>query len=88
MLCAHDPAVFPQAARAGYGLVLAGHLHGGQVVLFERGGLLYPAAWVYPWNGTRFEREGSTMLVSRGVCDTLPLRFNCPREVLRCELTS
>ena len=30
---------------------------------------------------------GAVMLVSRGVADTLPFRFNCPREVLLCEMS-
>ena len=86
ILCAHDPAVFPSAARAGFDLVLAGHLHGGQCVCFERGGRLYPGACVNRWTGLRFEIGQSLMLVSRGAGDTLPLRWNCPREVLLCRI--
>jgi predicted MPP superfamily phosphohydrolase len=67
--------------------VLAGHLHGGQCVLATRRGRLYPAAWIYRWHGLRFEEAGAVMLVSRGVGDTLPVRFNCPREVILCEIT-
>lgn len=84
ILCAHEPDVFEAAARAGYALVLAGHLHGSQFVLGERAGLLYPGAWFYRWNGDQFRRGKCTMLVSRGVNDTLPIRWNCPREVLLC----
>ena len=86
ILCAHDPAIFPEATRAGYRLVLAGHLHGSQCVLAERNGMLYPGAWFFRWNGLRFSAAGCTMLVSRGAADTLPVRWNCPREVLLCEL--
>jgi len=86
ILCAHDPAVFPSAARAGFDLVLAGHLHGGQCVWFERGGRLYPGACLNRWTGLRFEIGQSLMLVSRGAGDTLPLRWNCPREVLLCRI--
>jgi predicted MPP superfamily phosphohydrolase len=86
ILCAHDPAIFPQAARAGYELVLAGHLHGSQCVLAERNGILYPGAWFFRWNGLRFASNGCRMLVSRGMADTLPLRWNCPRELLWCQL--
>jgi predicted MPP superfamily phosphohydrolase len=66
--------------------VLAGHLHGGQCVLATFKDKLYPAAWLHRWHGLRFHGEGSLMLVSRGLADTLPVRFNCPREVLLCEL--
>jgi uncharacterized protein len=86
VLCAHDPSVFPRAAEAGYRLVLAGHLHGGQCVLATYREKLYPAAWLHRWHGLRFRCPGSLMLVSRGLADTLPVRFNCPREVLLCDL--
>jgi predicted MPP superfamily phosphohydrolase len=86
VLCAHFPSVFPAAAAAGYCLVLAGHLHGGQCVLATYRGRQFPAAWFHRWHGLRFAVGGTTMLVSRGVADTLPLRFNCPREVLVCDV--
>ena len=87
LLCAHYPDVFPTAARAGYRLVLAGHLHGGQCVLATVGDRLYPAAWFHRWHGLRFADANTVMLVSRGVADTLPVRFNCPREVLLCAIS-
>jgi predicted MPP superfamily phosphohydrolase len=55
-------------------------------VFFERGGRLYPGAFLYRWNGLRFHENGSTLVVSRGVRDTLPLRWNCPREVILVEV--
>ena len=84
VLCTHDPR--PSTARRRFDLVLSGHLHGGQFVFYERGGKLYPGALLYRWNGLRFDGNGSTLLVSRGVRDTLPLRWNCPREVLAVSL--
>lgn len=82
VLCSHYPTVFPEAIRARIELVLAGHLHGWQVVFAQWGEYLYPGAWLSRWNGLRFSRENSTMLVSRGVTDLLPVRWNCPREVI------
>jgi predicted MPP superfamily phosphohydrolase len=82
ILCAHDPSIFPQAVDAGYRFVLAGHLHGGQCVLSNRGEKQYPATWFNRWHGLRFEDRGAHMLVSRGAADTFPFRFNCPREVI------
>jgi predicted MPP superfamily phosphohydrolase len=87
LLCAHYPDVFPAAARAGYRLVLAGHLHGGQCVLATVRGRLYPAVWVHRWHGLSFSDRDSRMIVSRGVADTFPFRFNCPREVILCEIS-
>jgi predicted MPP superfamily phosphohydrolase len=86
LLLAHDPAVFPRAAAAGFDIVLAGHLHGCQCVLWRRGERLYPGAFFYRWNGLRFTRGASAMVVSRGVADTLPVRYGCPREVVLCEV--
>ncbi len=85
ILCAHDPRIFPAAIAAGYDLALAGHLHGGQCVLAERAGRLYPAIWFGKWHGLRFREQDTIMLVSRGAADTFPIRFNCPREVILCE---
>lgn len=84
--CGHYPTIFPAARRAGARLVLAGHLHGWQVVLGQAGEYLLPGALLSRWNGLRFEREGSTLLVSRGMTDLFPLRWNCPREVLDIRL--
>lgn len=86
IVCAHYPDHFPGSVRHGIPLTLAGHLHGGQVVLGRRGELMMPAGWFYRWNGLRFQELGSTLLVSRGMTDLVPLRFNCPRELLLVHL--
>jgi len=86
VLVAHRPDVGDAAAERGYDLVLAGHLHGGQCVLWNRGPMLYPGAWFSRWNGLRFALGDTTMIVSRGAADTLPMRFRCPREVVLCLL--
>ena len=81
LLCTHHPG--PSAMGRHFNLTLSGHLHGGQFVFYQRHGKLYPGAFLYRWNGLRFdENDGQTLLISRGVQDTLPLRWNCPREVL------
>ena len=49
VLCAHDPRVWRTARQQGYDLVLAGHLHGCQVVAFEHRGRLFPGALFYPF---------------------------------------
>ena len=85
VLCTHHPEA--AGSEAHFDLTLSGHLHGGQLVLYERRGRLYPGAFLYRWNGLRFEdSDGRTLLISRGVQDTVPLRWNCPREVLLVEL--
>ena len=84
VLCTHHPP--PPTARRGFHLVVSGHLHGGQFVFYESGGRLYPGAFAYRWNGLRFHEGGNVLLVSRGVHDTVPLRWNCPREVLSIDI--
>lgn len=86
ILCAHDPVVFPHAAQSGYHLVLAGHLHGSQCVLYQHEDILYPGALFFRWNGTRFHQNDTRLIVSRGVNDTFPIRWNCPREVVVCKI--
>lgn len=84
LLCAHHPAARPGRR---FHLTFSGHLHGGQFVFFEHRGRLYPGALLYRWNGLRFDdTDGKTLLISRGVQDTLPLRWNCPREVLLVDI--
>ena len=79
LLCTHHPV----ASACPFDLTLSGHLHGGQFVFYQRRGRLYPGAFLYRWNGLRFDdQNGRTLLISRGVQDTMPVRWNCPREVL------
>jgi uncharacterized protein len=81
----HCPVLFEDVAGR-VPLVLAGHTHGGQVLLpgrrplfMPRGCSSYRAGW--------YEREGSRMYISRGVgCSTIPVRFGCPPEIALLEL--
>jgi len=76
----HCPVLFEDVAPR-VPLVLAGHTHGGQIVLpgvgplfMPRGCGRYRAGW--------YERAGSRMYVSRGIgCSSLPVRFRCPPEL-------
>jgi predicted MPP superfamily phosphohydrolase len=86
VLCAHNPSIWKPARDAGFDLVLAGHLHGCQGVLFEAGGRLYPGAFFYPHNHLRQECEGSRLVVSMGCSDLIPVRWGCPREIVLCIL--
>lgn len=86
VLCTHDPAIWDEARAAGHRVVLAGHLHGGQCVLWQRAGRLYPGAWFNRLTALRLEAEASTLIVSRGAADSLPVRWNCPREAVLCLL--
>jgi predicted MPP superfamily phosphohydrolase len=79
LLLAHDPRRIAEAAQLAVPAVLAGHTHGGQVVLPGLGAV---AARRFPVASGRASRERSEMFVSRGVGTVvIPIRFNCPPEV-------
>lgn len=87
ILVGHHPTDVKRAARAGFPVMLAGHLHGCQWIWFARNGRDYPGAWFFEHHGPRFQIGPTLLLVSRGVSDTLPLRIACPRDYLWLELS-
>lgn len=81
----HDPALIqrPKLRGGSKCLLLAGHLHGGQITLWrDRQGRSQPAATCYPWLIDRTTIEEVPLIVSRGLGDTLPLRFRTPKEIV------
>jgi hypothetical protein len=86
VLCAHNPRVWKTARQQGYDLVLAGHLHGCQVVAFEYRDRLFPGAVFYPYCFLRHQDGSTRLVVSRGVSDLVPIRWRCPREVVLCHV--
>jgi predicted MPP superfamily phosphohydrolase len=81
ILLAHSPDQFAWAQINDVDLMLAGHLHGGQVRLPIVGAITSPSI-----NGVRyvsgvFARGNTVMHVSRGVGSLTPLRFGCPPEI-------
>ena len=86
VLCAHNPRIWRTSRHAGYDLVLAGHLHGFQLVLGEYRDRLFPGAIFYPYCYLSHRAGASRLVVSRGVSDLLPIRWRCPREVVLCHV--
>lgn len=79
ILLAHDPRRLTEAAALGLPLVLAGHTHGGQVVLPGLGAF---AARRFPVVAGVGRERDSMVFVSRGVGTVVaPIRLNCPPEV-------
>jgi predicted MPP superfamily phosphohydrolase len=79
ILLAHDPRRFNEAVSLNVPLVLAGHTHGGQVVLPMVGAL---AARKFPVVAGTARTARTTMFVSRGVGTVyVPIRLNCPPDV-------
>ncbi len=88
LLLVHRPEVFPQAARLGFPLVLAGHTHGGQVALPGPGVHLNPARLISRFDRGIYHEQAATLYVNRGLGVAGPaFRLNCPREITVLELT-
>ena len=83
ILLAHHPHAFDPAAEAGLPLTLAGHSHGGQVMLTPGIGI-GPLRFRY-WAGEH-QRNGSHMVISNGLGSWFPLRVNAPAEILHITL--
>ncbi|GDX82880.1 hypothetical protein LBMAG42_46910 [Deltaproteobacteria bacterium] len=77
----HSPALFDSIARPGVPLVLAGHTHGGQVVIPRLGSFFLPrGSGAYPWGW--YENGNSHLFVSRGLgWSVAPLRVACKPEI-------
>ncbi len=86
ILCAHNPRAWKTSRQRGYDLVLAGHLHGCQLVGFEFRDRLFPGAWFYPYCYLSHQHGETRLVVSRGVSDLIPIRWRCPREVVLCHV--
>lgn len=83
LLLAHHPHAFDAAAEAGLPLTLAGHTHGGQLMINENLGF-GPAMFRY-WSG--LYRIGESMAaISNGAGNWFPLRTAAPAEILHLTL--
>jgi predicted MPP superfamily phosphohydrolase len=88
ILLSHSPDQYPWAKRHDFDLVLAGHVHGGQIQIPPLGPVLAPSRF-----GTRYAcgvfHEGSTVMhVGRGLSSRLPLRYFCRPELTTLILKS
>jgi predicted MPP superfamily phosphohydrolase len=81
-LClSHTPDNMAWARQHGMDLVLAGHVHGGQIRMPPFGSILVPSRCGRRYDWGAFE-EGPTLLhVSRGISGEHPVRYNCLPEV-------
>lgn len=87
VLLSHRPELFEVYAEVGADLVFAGHAHGGQFRIFGEG-IFAPDQGFFPkYAAGRQEKGRTTMLVSRGVGNSLfPFRLNNPPEIVVAEL--
>ena len=83
ILLAHHPHAFDRAADAGIPLTLAGHTHGGQLMLTDHIG---PGPLMFKYWSGLYRRGSSALVVSNGVGNWFPLRINAPAEILHITL--
>lgn len=83
ILLAHHPHAFDDAIAADIPLTLAGHTHGGQLMLSEKIG---PGAWMYKYWSGLYQKGSSSLVVSNGVGNWFPLRINAPAEIVHIRL--
>lgn len=80
----HNPEKLKEKELDGIDLILAGHLHGGQFIFFKtRANAHFPGNLLYRYCTDRKQLNGTTVIISKGVGDTLPFRINCAKEVVR-----
>jgi predicted MPP superfamily phosphohydrolase len=86
-LClSHTPDNIRWAQRNDVNLMLAGHVHGGQIRFPLIGSVLVPSRYGRRYDCGTFH-EGATVLhVSRGLAGQHPLRYNCRPEVTKIVL--
>ena len=81
ILLFHRANLFDQIKKYGFDLILAGHMHGGQIRIPKLGGILAPSSAIlsgtrmlFPkYSGGTITDNDTTMVVNRGVGNTLPL---------------
>ncbi len=84
ILLSHHPNAFDAAAKLGVDLTLAGHTHGGQVVMSDKRGKkgsigLASLAHRYPKG--HFQKGDAHLYVTSGIGSWFPLRVKCPPEI-------
>lgn len=83
ILLAHHPHAFDAAAGHGIPLTLAGHTHGGQLMLTPEIGP-GPVMFRY-WTGI-YHKAASSLVVSNGAGNWFPLRTSAPAEIIQITL--
>ena len=82
----HSPDQIEWARSNDVDLLLAGHLHGGQIRIPIIGPILAPSRRGVEYSSGVFLSPPTIMHVSRGISGEVPIRLNCPPEVAKLVL--
>jgi len=83
ILLAHHPHAFDAACEHGIPLTLAGHTHGGQLMVTRELGM-GPAMYKY-WSGL-YQKAGQALVVGNGTGNWFPIRTQAPAEIIHLTL--
>lgn len=87
ILMAHTPDLYEQASLAGVDLYLCGHTHAGQVRLPIIGSVIQNSDAPRKYTHGYWRHADMHGYTSAGIgCSMLPIRFNCPPEIVRLTL--
>lgn len=90
ILLYHTPDLMPKITGLGIDLYLAGHTHGGQLRLPLYGALFTSSRWGKRYEMGRYEAQGTTLYVSRGLglegLGAPRARFLAPPELVQWTL--
>lgn len=89
ILLAHSPELYEQASERNVQLYLCGHTHGGQISLPLFGAPLLNARCPRAYTRGHWFHGAMQGHTSAGAgCSMLPVRYNCPPEIVEIELTA
>jgi predicted MPP superfamily phosphohydrolase len=86
IMLAHSPDQLSWARQGDGDLMLAGHTHGGQIRLPFIGPILSPSFKGVQYASGLFYIPPVILNVSRGLSGEVPLRMNCPPEIIHLTL--
>jgi predicted MPP superfamily phosphohydrolase len=82
LLLSHNPQAFPNIAKQGWDLTLAGHMHGGQINLELANANFNVSRFRTPYVYGSYREGRSAIYVTRGIGTIgIPIRLGAPPEV-------
>ncbi len=88
-LClSHTPDNFYWGFAQKIDLMLCGHVHGGGIRVPLIGSIFVPSVYGRRFDHGVFEKDGTAMVVNRGVSGKEPLRIRCNPQAVRVKLIS